>query len=425
MNRLSSWWMSGMIGAVGLAASLAQAGASTDDAEVVVEWNELLENVQPVGGLSHPRQYAMLHIAMFDAINSITRAHRPYRFQVPAPHGAPPEIAAAQAARDIAVALFPGAQSTFDAALEKRLATVSPWQVRSATKVGKAVAAAVLAWRADDGWTTPPAPFVQPPFPGLYQPTPPAFAPVAFRQLQTTRPFGLLTSTQYLPAAPPPLTSERYALDLNETKSLGAVDSPVRTAEQTQLAQLFANVTSRTTHWALWNHVARDTARARGLCLEDTARLFALLNVAIHDGVQTSQTSKFVYGAWRPITAIHRADEDQNALTDADPTWRPLLTTPPYPSHAGNMACVGAAAASMLTLFHGTDEQSYTARWIGVPGLADVARPYSRFSDLAMDQANSRIYGGIHFRYESEVSQEVCPKVAEYVFQTYARPRKH
>ena len=196
MNRLSSWWVSGVIGAVGLAASVAQAGTSTDDAEVVVEWNELLESVQPVGGLSHPRQYAMLHIAMFDAINSITRAHRPYRSQVPAPHGAPPEIAAAQAARDIAVALFPGAQSTFDAALEKRLATVPPGQAYNATKVGRAVAAAVLAWRADDGWTTPPAPFVQSPFPGLYQPTPPAFAPVAFRQLQYTRPFGLVTSTQ-------------------------------------------------------------------------------------------------------------------------------------------------------------------------------------------------------------------------------------
>jgi hypothetical protein len=412
-----------LIGAVALAAM--NAGAASDDAEVVVEWNELLESVQPVGGLSHPRQYAMLHIAMFDAVNSITRTHRPYRFQVPASHGAPPEIAAAQAAHDVAVALFPAAQSTFDAALAKRLAAVAPGQARSATKVGRAVAAAVLAWRADDGWTAPAEAFVQPPFPGLYQPTPPAFAPVGFRQFQHTRPFGLLTNTQYLPGAPPTLTSERYARDVNETKLLGAADSAARTAEQTQLAQVFANVTSRTTHWALWNHVARDTARARGLCLEETARLFALLNVAIHDGVQTSHTSKFVYGAWRPITAIQRAEEDQNALTDADPTWRPLLTTPPYPSHAGNMACVGAAAASMLRLVHGTDELPFTANWLGVAGQPDVARPYSRFWDLAMDQANSRIYGGIHFRYESEVSQEACPKVAEYVFQTYARPRAH
>jgi hypothetical protein len=415
--------LGGVFGVIGFATSATQAGASTDDAEVVVQWNELLESVQPVGGLAHPRQYAMLHIAMFDAINSITRTHRPYRFQVRAPHGAPPEVAAAQAAHDVAVALFPGAQSTFDAALEARLATVSTWQARSATNVGKAVAAAVLAWRADDGWTTPPPAFVQPPFPGLYQPTPPAFAPAGFRQFQHTRPFGLLTNTQYLPAAPPSLTSERYAQDLNETRLLGAVDSAVRTTEQTQLAQLFANVTSRTTHWALWNHVARDTARSRALCLEETARLFALLNVAIHDGVQTSHTSKFVYGAWRPVTAIQRADEDQNALTDADPAWRPLLTTPPYPSHAGNMACVGAAAATMLTLFHGTDEQPYTAQWSGAAGHADVARPYARFSDLAEDQANSRIYGGIHFRYESEVSQEACPKVAGYVFETYAKPR--
>lgn len=421
-------WLSALrvvIGALGLSSLSAQAGASGHDPEVVVEWNELLESVQSVGGLSHPRQYAMLHVAMFDAINSITRTHRPYRVKVPAPHGACPEIAAAQAAHDVLVALFPASRSTFDAALQARMAAFPASQIRSATKVGKSVAAAVLAWRAEDGWSTPAPAFQQPTFPGLYQPTPPAFAAAAFRQFQHTAPFALLTPTQYLPDAPPSLTTERYARDFNETKLLGAAQSAARTAEQTQLAQIFANVTSRTTHWAMWNHVARDTARARGVSLEETARLFALLNVAIHDGVQTSHVSKFVYGAWRPVTAIHRAEEDQNALTDADPSWRPLLSTPPYPSHAGNMACVGASAARMLTLFHGGDEQPFTVLWSGAAGHPDVARSYSRFSDLAQDQANSRIYGGIHFRYESEVSQESCPKVAEYVFETYATPRQH
>jgi hypothetical protein len=424
MNCLSALRLGAAMCAMGFASVSVQANPPGDDPEVVVEWNELLESVQSPGGLSHPRQYAMLHVAMFDAINSITRTHRPYRVKVPAPVGACPEIAAAHAAHDVLAALFPASQSKFDAALQARMAAYPAWQTRSATNIGRSVAAAILAWRANDGWATPAPAFQQPPFPGLYQSTPPAFAPAAFRQFQHTAPFALLTPTQYLPGAPPSLTSERYAQDFNETKSLGALQSAVRTAEQTQLAQLFANVTSRTTHWALWNHVARDTARASGLSLEETARLFALINVAMHDGVQTSHASKFVYGAWRPVTAIHRADEDQNAQTDADPSWRPLLSTPPYPSHAGNMACVGASAARMLTLFNGSDEQTFTVLWNGVPGQADVARSYSRFTDLAQDQANSRIYGGIHFRYESEVSQESCPKVAEYVFETYMTPRQ-
>jgi hypothetical protein len=387
----------------------------------VIEWNELLESVLAPGGLAHPRHYAMLHIAMFDAANSIERTHRPFRIKLSAPRGASSEIAAAQAAHDVLVAQFPAAKATFDAALQARIAKHNAHQARWAIHVGKSIAAAVLAWRQDDGWNTPPPPYALPPFPGAYQQT--SATPPAFRQLQFTRPFALVTNTQYLPAAPPPLTSERYAQDLEEVKSLGSATSTVRTAEQTQLAQLFANVTSSTTHWALWNHVARDTTRGQELSLMDRARLFALLNVALHDGVQTSHTSKFVYGFWRPVTAIQRAEEDLNPATIGDPTWKPLLTTPSYPSHAGNIACVGASAARMLALFYGTDAVGFTAIWLGNAGNPNVSRSYSSFRQLAEDQANSRIYGGIHFRFESTASQEACPKVAEYIFPRYMTPK--
>jgi hypothetical protein len=407
-----------------LALMLASGGISAaerSDPGVVSEWNELLEGLLPAGGLSQPRHYAMLHVAMFDAINSVERTHRPYRLAVRAPAGASAEVAAAQAAHDVLVAQFQAASATLDAALEARIASAAPGEAATAITVGKAVAAAVLAWRQNDGWTTPPPPYVLPELPGAYQPT--SATPAAFRQFQYLEPFALLTSTQYLPDAPPTLTSERYARDLEEVRAVGAKVSASRTTEQTQLAELFANVTSRTAHWALWNHVARDTAQARGLSLVETARLYALLNVAIHDGLQTSHTSKFVYGFWRPITAIQRADEDLNPLTAGDPTWQPLLTTPPYPSHAGNMACVSASAARALVLFHGSDEVPFTAAWQGSTGHPDVARPYASFSQLAADQANSRIYGGIHFRFESEASQRACPKVAEYVFARFMQPR--
>ena len=420
IRKSLSWWAAAV--ALSVAATAAHAHGRRSDPEVVIEWNQILEGVLPAGGLTPPRHYAMVHIAMFDAINSITRTHRPYRTSVWAPWGASAEVAAAQAARDVIVAQFPTAQASADAALQARVASVGERQAKSAIQVGKAVAAAILAWRQDDGWTVTPPAYVLPTFPGLYQPTPPGFVAAGFRQFEHTKPFALLTSTQYLPAAPPTVTSERYAADFEEVKSIGSATSSVRTAEQTQTAQLFASVTSRTVHWALWNHVARDTARSNAMSLIETARLYALLNVSIHDGLQSSHTGKFIYGMWRPVTAIRRADEDMNSLTIADPSWTPLLGTPTYPSHPGNQACVGASAARALALAHGTDDVAFTAVWQGNTGNPDVSRPYSRFSQLAEDQANSRIYGGIHFRFESIASQQACPKVAEYVNARFMRP---
>ena len=408
---------------LGLAEAHAQAHSLGADPEVIVEWNQLLEGVVPAGGLSPPRHYAMLHVAMFDAVNSIERCYRPYRFNVWAIPGASPEAAAAQAAHDVLTAQFPASQATFDAALAARLEKIPPRAARHGAQVGQAIAQKVLEWRQDDGWTDPAPAYVLPAFPGLYQPTPPAFGPAQFAQFAHTEPFAVLTTTQYLPEGPPTLISEQYAAAFNEVKRIGSAISTERTAEQTQLARLFASVTSRTVHWALWNHVARDTARERDLSLPQIARLFALLNVSIHDGVQTSQTGKFIYGLWRPVTAIRRADEDLNPATNADTAWTSLLTTPPYPSHPGNQACVGASAARALALFYETDAVPFNAVWLGTPGNPDVSRAYQSFWQLALDQANSRVYGGIHFRFENEASQARCVQVPAYVIARFMQPR--
>jgi len=408
---------------LGLSAVAAQGTGLRPDAEVVIEWNALLQSVVPAGGLAPPRQYAILHVAMFDAANSVERSHGRYRFSVPASPVASSEAAAAQAGHDVLVALFPASQATFDAALEARLSGLHPLRARLGAAVGKIVASKVLEWRANDGWSDPPPAFVRPAFPGVWQPTPPAFQAAQFAQFGTTRPFALLTATQFLPRIPPALDSEEYAADTNEVKQIGSATSTTRSAEQTQLARLFASVTSSTVHWALWNNVARDTARAHRLSLIETARLFALMNVSIHDGVQTSHTSKFVYALWRPVTAIRRADEDNNAATEPDTAWTPLLTTPPYPSYSGNMACVGASAARALALFYGRDAVSFAAKWIGINGNPDVTRPYTSFWAMAEDQANSRVYGGIHFRFDNEASQATCPRVPEYAHAHYMRPR--
>jgi hypothetical protein len=408
--------------ALGLLAASAQAHSGRADAEVVNEWNALLEGVVPASGLSPPRHYAMLNVAMFDAVNSIERRYGRYRFSVWASPIASSEAAAAQAAHDVLVAQFPASKDAFDTALATRLAGIHPFRAKLGSDVGKAVAAAVLAWRANDGWSTTPPPFVLPPLPGAWQPTPPAMQAAQFTQFPLTRPFALLTPTQYLPRRPPELNSQEYADAFNEVKRIGSTTSTERTAEQTQLARLFASVISSTVHWSLWNHVARDTARDRNLSLIETARLYTLLTVSIHDGLQTSHSSKYVYGLWRPITAIRRADEDLNSLTDPDISWSSLLTTPAYPSHAGNMACVGISAARALALFYDTDAVPFTAKWVGSNGNPDVARNYQGFRQLAEDQANSRVYGGIHFRFENEASQAICPRVPEYVFAHYMRP---
>lgn len=391
-----------------------------ETAGVVIEWNELLEGVLPAGGLTQPRSYAMLHIAMFDAVNSIERKYGRYRFSVWSPPDASAEAAAAQAAHDVLVDKFPAAQATFDAALEARLAKIHPLFAKQGSLVGKAVARAVLEWRKGDGWDDPAPAYVLPSFPGLWQPAPGA---AQFTQFPYTKPFGLPTPTLYLPYAPPTLTSEEYAIDFDEVKRLGSATSTERTAEQKLLAQLFASTVTTTIHWAVWNHVARDTAQERNLSLAETARLFALLNVSIHDAVQTSHTGKFIYGLWRPITAIRRAEEDANEGTAADLAWAPLISTPAYPTYPGNQACVGASAARALQLFFGADAVPFTAVWKGNAGNPDVARSYVSFRQLSEDQANSRIYAGIHFRFDNAASQENCGRVSGYVFGHFALAR--
>jgi hypothetical protein len=243
-------------------------------------------------------------------------------------------------------------------------------------------------------------------------------------QAGDAKPFGLPTPYYYLPRRPPELNSQEYADALNDIKAIGGATSTVRTAEQTQLARAWAAVNYRQQWSAIWNNVTRDTARSQGLNLIETARLFALVNATMHDSVQTAQASKFVYKLWRPVTAIQRAGEDMNDGTTAEPTWMPLLTTPPYPSYAGNMACIGAGVSRSLALFFGTNDIPVTARWTGINGNADVAMSYPGFWQLAEAQGVSREYGGIHYRFDTTASQEVCPKVAGYIYANYARPKQ-
>lgn len=397
--------------------------AGSADRSVVHEWNAQLEATIPASaGPTLPRYYSMMHIAMFDAVNSIEGGYTAYHTRVNARRGASSEAAAAQAAHDVLVAMIPAQTAAFDAALAARLARIQQPCAQWGAQVGKDVAKRILEWRSTDGWATPQS-YTPPAIPGLWQPTPPAFAPAAFVQAGDSRPFALPTPFYYMPRRPPALNSQEYADGVNEIKAIGGLTSTVRTADQTVLARNWATIGYKELWSAVWNHVARDVAENENLSLIQTTRLYALVNVAMMDGVHTAQASKYVYQTWRPVTAIQRANEDMNPATDADPLWMPLLPTPPYPSYSGNMACIGASTARVLALFVGTDQYNVSATWTGLNGNANVTRNYNSFWKMAEDQAVSREYGGIHYHFDTTASQEVCPKVAGYVFANFMRPR--
>jgi hypothetical protein len=394
---------------------------------VIYEWSKILQDTIPGGGgAGAPRFYALTHIAMFDAVNAVEREFKPYRVNLRRNGSA--RAAAAQAAHDVIVALNPAATAAYDALLAQQLGNGAPGFERHGASIGARVAAEILAWRQNDGWIVSPfPPYSEPPLPGRWQPTPPANAAATFTHLQQAAPLAMVSSTQFLPVRPPTLTSEAYATDFNEVKTIGKSDSATRTPQQTEIARLWASIAASgsgtATHYSsIWQNIARDLSQQRGMTLVETARLFALMNVSIHDALQTTLTSKFIYGLWRPVTAIRQADTDLNPATDADPMWSTLIPTPPYPSYAGNMATIGASAARVLALAIGTNDVEVSATWKQSTG-PDITHTFSTLWDVAQETADSRIYGGIHFRFDNVAGQIAGKAVAEYVFANFMTPR--
>jgi hypothetical protein len=370
------------------------------------------------------RSFAMMHVAIFDAVNAIDRSFKPHFADVKASRGASMVAAAAQAAHDILESLYPQQRFRFETELSASLEGIPPGRAEQGIAIGKAAAQQILAWRSSDRWDAVPPPFSLPTLAGLWQPTPPAFSRAAFTHYPDVVPFAISSSSQFRPTPPPELTSAQYAIAFNEVKQIGVVNSAVRTADQTLVARLWAAVGTPTTSGHIWNNVARSAALSRGSTLVENARLFALLNMSIHDGLETSFASKFYYGLWRPVTAIQRADEDSNSNTAADPNWLPLLVTPPYPTYAGNAATIANACATILSAFFGRDDIGFEAHWEDAAGGSGWTRSYPGFSALAQEQADSRIYGGIHFRFDSTAGETVGRSVATYIFQNFLVPQR-
>ncbi len=423
-NRYGPWRP---VVVAGVACLLLATTAQAQRLETVIEWNRVMQEAVVTPGANPPtvfvhRPMAIVSLAVFDAANSFAQKYRDYATHVTPAPGASPDAAVAQAAHDTLVVLLPSLRVRFDAALTQSLQGLPPDAARKGAEVGAAIAKAVLDLRADDGWSQPAPEYLLPSLPGYWQPTPPANAAATFTNYPDVRGFVIADGRRFLMEPPPALTSPRYAADFNETKAIGAVSSTTRTVDQTRMARLWHGIGTTTTSPNLWNTVLADLARAEEWTGLEMTRGFALLNATQHDALLTSFTGKYLYGFWRPVTAIREAARDGNDATDPDPDWTSLLPTPPYPGHPGNRACLSASQAQLLERLFGRGDFSFSVTW-QVPNGTPVTRAYAGVRQLADEEAKSRIWGGIHFEFESLASRGVCSLLADYAADNLLRPR--
>jgi hypothetical protein len=299
--------------------------------DTVLEWNQVAVEATRVARLSpnaQTRALAMVHGAVFDAVNGIEGGYAPYLVTRRAPIWASEDAAAAVAAHDVLVGLLPTQQATLDAALASSLATVPNGPAENAgVAFGKLVAERMLTERADDG-STDVVTYIPGTEPDDWQPTPPAFAPAAIPQWATVEPFGINSPDQFRADPPPAIDSPEFTQAFNEMKAIGASIGSTRTDEQTEIARFWAGPSGTVQPPGHWNSIARTVADAQDNSLAQNARMFALLNIGMADALITAWDTKFHYSFVRPVTAIHNAANDGNPDTVADPAWLPLLTTP-------------------------------------------------------------------------------------------------
>ena len=388
-------------GSIGLAAN----------GDVVTDWNNAALDAIRAGNTAPPiasRSLAIVHVSIYDAVNGIARTHESYLVESAVPASASREAAASAAAHDALVNLFPARTSTFDTLHAAILAGIPDGPQKTAGIVwGEFVASQILAARANDGSNA----VVPPPGgsgPGVWIPTPPAFLPYLLPQWGFVVPFGMSNSSQFRPPGPPPLDSQQYAADYVEVKELGAAVGSTRTEEQTEIALFWADGAGTETPPGHWNSIAQIIAAARGNTLEENARLFALLNIAMADAAICDWDAKYTYHFWRPVTAIAFAEPELN--------WMSFIVTPPFPDYVSGHSTFSAAAATVLPLFYGTEDLPFTAGSDFLPG---VYRSFSTCLDAAEEAALSRIYGGIHFRSASEDGLQAGISIGEWTSSHY------
>jgi hypothetical protein len=390
--------------------------AAAGDPTVISDWNALAVTTFSGDTTKLPQETPLymgfVQAAVYDAVVGIDGRYKPYRFHARAPHGASAQAAAVAAAHKVLVTYSPYAQATLDAAYATSLAQIPNGKAKTrGVAFGTRAADNLIAMRTNDGRNAP-ALFTQPPAPGVWRPTPSAFLPMAVPWMGAVTPLLLRSGAQFgEPGPPPALTSALYTGDFREVKALGSATSTARTPEQTSTALFFSGNAA-----AQFNAALRDQMTVRHPDIVDAARMFAAVDMSAADAIISAWHAKYLYGFWRPITAIRLADTDGNPATTADPSWTPLLTTPPYPEYVSGYSTLTGAFTRALADTLDTRHLQLTLISTAVPG---AVRNYDSGRALRNDVVNARVWLGIHFRSADTGGVEMGQRVADWALGHY------
>jgi PAP2 superfamily len=379
---------------------------------IVVDWNAIAITAVGAAGQNgslQERSIAITSVAVSDAVNAITEDYRRYGSVLTPPAGASTTAAAVGAAYRALTQLLPSQTQFLDTMLSQSLAKFGVSPGDPGFVFGEAVADEIVAMRAADGAAQAQYSYTPPNAgaPGVWVPTPPAFAAALLPGWGFVQPWVLKSAAQFRPDESPDLTSGRYGSDLNEVKEIGALNSATRTAEQTNIARFWVAPAV-----VIWNGVLRQVALGLGLDESEAARDFALMNVAGADARIACWDTKYAFTFWRPVTAIQRADEDGNPATEADPGWTPLIATPNFPEYVSAHTTVSGAMATVLRLlFDDGPDVAFTATSPTNPGFD---RHWATFSEGIREVIDARVYSGIHFRSSDERGARLGRQVARF-----------
>jgi hypothetical protein len=404
-------------------ASQVSPDSATKAVNQVVSWNATVLAIVRTPGAQpatlHPtRSFAIMHAAIYDAVIAIDKTHKPYLVRLRGvSRSASQDAAAASAAHDVLVALYPTFQTTLDAQLKLSLALIpdGPDKTEGIT-IGETVADQILAARSNDGSNASPIKFVFGNAPGDYQSTPPNFPPQPqFTNWSHVTPFALESANQFRLGPPPALTSDAYTDAFNEVKSLGIVNSTTATADQVLTGKFWNGAIQN-----YWNEITQTAALAHDLSTAQSARLFALLNLSFADGVIAFYDTKYTYNFWRPVTAIQEAAIDDNPQTIPDTAWLPEVgKTTPDPSYPGAHAVISAAGASVLNSFFGKKDFEFA---VTSEVLQGKTRSFTNFSAASEEATMSRIFAGVHFRTDLTSGRKMGREVADFVVDNFLTP---
>jgi hypothetical protein len=420
--------------------SLAWAPVHADE---VTDWNSItVRSVKTAGtsAVATSRVMAIVHAAVYDAVNGIERRYEPLHVDFDAPRGASQRAAAVQAAYAALIKLYPSQAGALGADRDASLTSIAATpavengqSIARGIEWGQAVADDILAWRSTDHFTDVippfrgsgfPSPFTDPvpPWPaGRWQPTPLANAPGAAPQFAIMNPWVITSHSAFRPGPPPALGTPQWAEAYNEVKEMGSATSTTRTPEQTAVALFWVNNTP-----LYWNRIAQTLSAERHNTLSENARLFALLNVSMGDAAIACWDAKYTYVLWRPVTAIRLGDTDGNASTEPDTAWRPIIDffpvpgTPAHPEYISGHSTISGAAAEALASYFG-DASPFDLDSGVVP---NVVQHFDSLSSASRQIADARVFAGIHYRFSCDVGRVVGESVATFVVGHAFNPQR-